>query len=48
MRHTESYSRRRLLTLAAQAAALFTIDRALAGSVAPTATAPPTAGDQTM
>ena len=48
MRHTESYSRRRLLTLAAQAAALFTIDRALASSVAPTATAPHTAGDQTM
>jgi len=48
MRHTEGYSRRRLLTLAAEAAALFTIDRALASSVPPTATAPPTAGDQTM
>ena len=48
MRHTEGYSRRRLLTLAAQAAALLTIDRALAGSVAPTETVLPTAGDQTM
>ncbi|WP_200890487.1 aldo/keto reductase [Pseudomonas fluorescens] len=48
MRHTEGYSRRRLLTLAAEAAALFTIDRALASGVPPTFTAPHMAGDQTM
>ena len=48
MRHTEGYSRRRLLTLAAEAAALFTIDRALASGEPPTFTAPHMAGDQTM
>ncbi|WP_177434723.1 MULTISPECIES: aldo/keto reductase [unclassified Pseudomonas] len=47
MSHTEGYSRRRLLTLAAGVSAVFTFDRALA-TATPPATSPSTAGDQTM
>ncbi|WP_178120903.1 aldo/keto reductase [Pseudomonas atagonensis] len=43
MSHTEGYSRRRLLTLAAGVSAVFTLDRALATATTPTAT-----GQQTM
>ncbi|MBV4487864.1 aldo/keto reductase [Pseudomonas sp. SWRI153] len=48
MRHTEGYSRRRLLTLAAGMSAVFTVDRAFATATTPTVTSPETAGDQTM
>ena len=43
MSHTEGYSRRRLLTLAAGVSAVFTFERALA-----IATTPATSGGQTM
>ncbi|MBC3269379.1 aldo/keto reductase [Pseudomonas sp. SWRI81] len=48
MRHTEGYSRRRLLRLAAEATAVFTVDRALATVLPPTVTSPDKAGEQTM
>ena len=48
MSHTEGYSRRRLLTLAAGVSAVLSFDRALATAITPTATSPSQAGDQTM
>ncbi|WP_174823938.1 aldo/keto reductase [Pseudomonas sp. DTU12.3] len=48
MSHTEGYSRRRLLTLAAGVSAVCTLNRALATATTSAVTLPSAAGDQTM